>query len=232
MPPFLEALCSAIEEAGLPVLVRPVDDGSGEREAELMRETVAGLRPEHPCLSNPVLLAENQGKGGAVYSGWDSADDEGFAWLGFVDADGAVSPSETVRFLLEVSEHRSGDKSALFAVRVSDAGTEVKRTPLRKVLGNTFRLLVRTTFRLPVRDTQCGLKAVPAAAYREIRPKLRERRFVFDVELAARLVRSGVAVREFPISWHESPGTRMKLSSATRMLFALVGVRWRLTVAP
>ena len=48
----------------------------------------------------------------------------------------------------------------------------------------------------------------------------------------ARLVRAGVTLREFPISWHESPGSHLRLGSAARMLFALAGVRWRLTVAP
>lgn len=174
------------------------------------------------------MLPENRGKGGAVYAGWDAARDGGFQWLAFVDADGAVSAGETIRLLRALLDQDADPPVALFAARVRDGGTSVRRTPLRKLLGDTFRLIVRTIFRLPLRDTQCGLKAVPAGQYRAVRPQLHERRFVFDVELAARLVRAGHPPREFPISWEESPGSRLNLRSAARMLLALVGVRWRM----
>jgi glycosyltransferase involved in cell wall biosynthesis len=205
-----------------------VDDGSGETEAELLAETVRSLQPEHPCLDDPLLLPENRGKGGAVYAGWDAGLEGDFEWLAFVDADGAVSADEAVRLLRALVGQKEDPPVALFAARVRDGDTEVRRTPLRRLLGDTFRLIVRTIFRLPLRDTQCGLKAVPAGQYRAIRPALHERRFVFDVELAAHLVRSGHPPREFPISWEESPGSRLNLRSAARMLFALFAVRWRM----
>lgn len=208
--------------------VRPVDDGSGAAQADILRKTVEELAPRHPVLSKAVFLEKNQGKGGAVYSGWDSADEEHFDWFAFVDADGAVSASETARLLGIAAGQAAADRECLFAVRVREGGTKVRRTLIRKILGQIFRFLVKITFGLPARDTQCGLKCVPSASYREVRPLLVERRFVFDVELAARLVRAGCSIREIPISWHESPGTRLHIGSAARMLFALVAVRWRL----
>ena len=231
LPPFLEALCAAIESAGLPVTVRPVDDGSGTSESAALKETVERLQPDHFSLSDAVLLPANRGKGGAVYAGWDSADEEDFGWLAFVDADGAVSAEECVRVLTVAAETEPEGNECLFAVRTSDAGTRVRRTPLRKILGNIFRLLVRLAFGLPVRDTQCGFKVIPKHRYQAVRPKLSEHRFVFDVELAARLIRSGCTIREFPISWEESPGTRLRLGSALRMITALIRVRWRLTIS-
>jgi glycosyltransferase involved in cell wall biosynthesis len=224
----LAELCAAIDEAKLPVTVRPVDDGSGEAESKLLSETVERLKADHPCLDDPILLPENRGKGGAIYAGWDSAEEEDFGWLAFVDADGAVSSKETVRFLATTSSSPAADRACLFAVRTRDAGTEVRRTPLRKILGNVFRLLVRATVRLPLRDTQCGLKAVPADCYRNVRQQLQERRFIFDVELAAYLLRSGCTLREFPISWEESPGSTLGVLSAAHMLVALIGLRCRL----
>ncbi len=208
--------------------MRPVDDGSGKGEADAMRALYERLAPAHPSLAEPLYLAENQGKGGAIYSAWDAAAEGAEApdWLAFVDADGAVSPSETVRLLAAAAALEPG--ASLFGARVAAEGTEVQRTPLRKALGQTFRLLVRLAFRLPIRDTQCGVKAVPRACYQKVRPLLVERRFVFDVELAARLARGGCPPREFPISWTESPGTRLRLRSALRMATSLLAVRWRL----
>ena len=228
LPPFLGELCRQIESAGLPVRVRPVDDGSGKEEADRLRAVGEELREKFEVLDEPVFLDPNQGKGGAVYSGWDSAKQGEFAWFAFVDADGAVSPEETVRVLSELTPPAEGLRECIFAVRVRDEGHEVRRTPLRKFLGKIFRLLVRIIFRLPCRDTQCGLKCVPAEAYFEVRHLLEERRFAFDVELASRLVRAGCSIREIPISWEESPGTRLRFRSALQMLTALFAMRWRL----
>ena len=229
LPPFLESLCSAVEAAKLPVTIRTVDDGSGETESATLRDTVERMRSRHPSLDEPLLLPANRGKGGAVYAGWDSVDGDGFDWLAFVDADGAVSAPETVRVLSAANATDPIDNVSLFAVRVHEAGTEVHRKLLRKILGDTFRLLVKITFRLPLRDTQCGCKIVPSHCYQNVRPFLSEHRFVFDVELAARLIRRGYTIREIPISWDESPGGHLGLRSAARMLTALLGIRWRLT---
>lgn len=228
LPAFLAELCSAIESSGLPVRVRPVDDGSGEAEAAAMTALVKELQPEHSCLGRAVLLEKNRGKGGAVYAGWDSAEEERFDWLAFVDADGAVSAEETLRVLTDVSQRDAESGECVFAVRVGGDHTPVQRTPIRKLLGNMFRIMVRVLYRLPCRDTQCGMKVIPRARFREVREQLKEERFVFDVELAARLVRSGCSIIEIPIAWQESPGTRLRMSSAARMLSALFAVRWRL----
>jgi dolichyl-phosphate beta-glucosyltransferase len=228
LPAFLEDLCESVAAGNLPVDILTVDDGSGESEAAAMVETVSHLQSNYPFLQDPLLLPSNVGKGGAVYAGWDSASEDRYTWLAFVDADGAVSPDETIRVLAMTAGRDTTGDDCLFAVRVSDGGTKVRRTPIRKILGNLFRFLVRLCFSLPCRDTQCGLKCVPAQAYREVADSLVETRFVFDVELAARLVRAGYQIEEHPISWEESPGTRLNLGSALKMLLSLFAIRWRL----
>lgn len=209
-----------------------MDDGSGKREADKMRELVSQLQSQFACLGNAVYLAQNTGKGGAIYAGWDTAGVDDFQWLAFVDADGAVSPQETIRVLGQTAELPAERKICIWAVRVRDAGTKIRRTFLRGILGNAFRLLVRFTFNLPVRDTQCGLKCIPAEAYLQIRHHLVEKRFVFDVELCTQLVRAGFSIRENPISWSESSGSTLNIKSTLRMLFSLIGVRWRILKQP
>lgn len=228
LPAFLESLCQVVASGNIPIEILTVDDGSGESEAAAMLESVRHLQGKYPFLQNALILPSNLGKGGAVYAGWDSAIDGRYAWLAFVDADGAVSPDETVRVLTMTSGRDTAGDECLFAVRVSDGGTKVRRTPIRKVLGNLFRFLVRLCFSLPCRDTQCGLKCIPAHAYREVADSLIESRFVFDVELAAWLVRAGYQIEEHPISWEESPGTSLNLGSALKMLLSLLSIRWRM----
>ncbi len=197
-----------------------------------MRELVSQLQPQYPFLENAVCLDQNAGKGGAIYAGWDAAREKNFQWLAFVDADGAVSAKETMRVISEAVSVPVESKACTWAVRVRSDDTKIRRTFLRKTLGNIFRLLVKLTFHLPVRDTQCGLKCLPAEAYWKVRHHLVEKRFVFDVELCMQLVREGYLIRENPISWNESSGSTLNMKSALRMLISLVGVRWRILKRP
>ncbi|MFP6873101.1 MAG: glycosyltransferase [Verrucomicrobiales bacterium] len=232
LPEFLANLCKEASGSGLPIKIRLVDDGSGKQEADKMRALLSRLQPQFACLENATYLTQNTGKGGAVYAGWDTAGNGNFQWLAFVDADGAVSPQETIRVLGQAAELPVERKICIWAVRVREAGTKIRRTFLRSILGNIFRLLVKFTFNLPVRDTQCGLKCIPAEAYTQIRHHLVEKRFVFDVELCTQLVRAGFSIRENPISWSESSGSTLNIKSALRMLFSLIGVRWRMLKQP
>ncbi len=228
LPPFLAELCTAVEAAGVAATLRVVDDGSGAQESAIVVETCRTLAECHPFLAAPILLRRNLGKGGAVYAGWDRAGESGPppAWLAFIDADGAISASEATRFLGKLATLDPA-RDCLYAVRVAEPGTEVRRSPLRRVLGNLFRFLVRSAFHLPCRDTQCGLKAVPSHCYDRIREGLSERRFAFDVDLTAALVAAKARVVELPISWEESPGSSVNFRASLQMLFALVKLRLR-----
>lgn len=230
LPPFLEELSDEIaasEHAGnVELLV--VDDGSPEAAGQAMAAQVESVRRNHQFLRPILRLAENQGKGGAVYSGWNQAHDE-TRWLGFVDADGAVAANEVMRLLESLfADDAASPAPALFALRDVSDRSAVQRTVIRGLLGRIFALCVQTLFSLPVRDTQCGLKFVPNSAFREFRGKLVERRFCFDVELASWLVRTGVPITGVPIKWKESPGSKIRFSSAVQMIFSLLALRFRL----
>jgi hypothetical protein len=225
LPGFLPGLCTALEASGLPVAVQVCDDGSGEEEQTRLRAVVDALRPAHPLLRPLATLPENKGKGGAVYAGWALATNEEF--VGFVDADGAVSPAETTR-VAAIALHPAQAGAATVAVRVRGAGRTVERTPIRLVTGLGFRWLVRLLFILPVPDTQCGCKIVPTAAWRALRPHLQETRFCFDVELLCHLLRHGTRLLAVPIDWTESPGSRIRPATVTEMLLSLLRLRRRL----
>jgi dolichyl-phosphate beta-glucosyltransferase len=225
LPGFLPGLCAALADSGLPVAVQVCDDGSGEEEQARLRAIVEALRPAYPLLRPLAARPQNQGKGGAVYAGWELATTEEF--VGFVDADGAVSPDETTRVAtVALSPAQAG--AATIAVRVHGAGRRVQRTPVRLITGLGFRGLVRLLFGLPVPDTQCGCKIVPTAAWRALRSHLQETRFCFDVELLCHLLRHGTRLHAVPIDWVESPGSRIRPATVTEMLFSLLRLRRRL----
>ena len=226
LPKFLPALCEAA--AGLDgdaqISIRVVDDGSGAREREVVTELCELLREKFPFLLDPLLLEANRGKGGAVYAGWDGAE-EHFKTIGFVDADGSVSASEVVRVAQMLPDLRENECAYAARLHGEGDGQAVKRTLIRKWLGLLFRRLTKFFLRLPVRDTQCGFKFVPAKSYRAIRDQLTERRYCFDIDLTIYLLREGLTFREIPISWIEVPGTRLSIPQAAKMLSSL----WKLS---
>ena len=107
-------------------------------------------------------------------------------------------------------------------------GRKIHRQLLRHLLGRTYATLVHELLDIPVYDSQCGLKLVPAAAYRKIRPALSVNGFAFDAQLLLALLHSGHEVIEVPIDWHETPGGKIRLVlDALRMTRDILAIRRR-----
>jgi dolichyl-phosphate beta-glucosyltransferase len=221
LPRFLPGLLEILRDQD--VVVRVVDDGSSPDQQNWLRAYVAELQGSFPGLATPQINPVNEGKGGAIYSGWDQPGEA--ALLAFADADGAVPPAEVAR-LLRVA--MSAPERAVFAVRTGECGTRVSRALHRRIAGWVFRRLVRRFFRFPLPDTQCGCKVVPASAYAAFREHLQERRFTFDVELTWHLLRRGVEITPIPVDWSERPGSHLRAASVVAMFRSLRGLRRRL----
>lgn len=221
---FLPELCTAMDELGR-VSVLVVEDGSGLEEQQKMKEFLLPLQERFACLAPPLFLQQNLGKGGAVYSGWKSAMES--QWLGFVDADGSCSASE-VRRLIERARSlpEDGAATALFASRIKMLGRNVNRLLKRHLVGRIYATLVSELLNIPVYDSQCGLKLIPGAAYRQIQSRLRIEGFAFDVELMTALLDSGCRIEEFPIDWHETPGGKVRLiRDSWRMFWDIMEIK-------
>jgi len=225
LPHFLVSLREAgfLERTGWRTVV--VDDGSSEASRQALRLQSAARGLEAGREYDWIPLEKNLGKGGAVYAGWDQVA-ASCEILGLVDADGAVPAREVVR-LATMAE--ANPEQALFASRVKMLGHHVERSLTRHLTGRIFASLVGTLIEPGVYDSQCGLKMVPAKAYSRIRRVLEERRFVFDVELLAGLLRGGVPVREVPIDWKDVAGSKVRLGrDSWRMAWGIWQIRRRM----
>ncbi len=226
LPKFLPNLCESLGKSGLPVALAVVDDGSGPEQAEWLQGYLSEMRPKYPLLLPAILLPKNGGKGHAVYEGWRKLCQTErhlpqIRWVGFIDADGAVSAEEAVRILQKVhQEDQNAATVAVYAVRTGEAGTQVHRVWRRKLSGWVFRWLTRRFFHFPIPDTQCGCKWVRKEAFLSVSPKLTETRFCFDVELTHYLLEHG-KITSLPISWEESPGSRLGAASVLNMARSL-----------
>lgn len=184
-----------------------VDDGSGAEEVENFKAVIAPVLQNRALFATPILLPENQGKGGAVYAGWRQPSGEDL--LAFVDADHSITASEVKR-VLEIAGAMELP-TAIFASRVKMLGRKVDRQFKRHLIGRVFATLVSELLHIPVYDTQCGLKVVPRTAFDFVAQRLRIQRFAFDVDLLVQLIDSGLPVVEVPIDWHEAPGGKVHL---------------------
>jgi glycosyltransferase involved in cell wall biosynthesis len=200
-------LCAVTHELG-GVSIQVVEDGSDAEEAARMRDIIAPLCRQHEHLLPPLFLPQNLGKGGAVYAGWDQAPQ--VDWLAFVDADGSCSATEVANLIRRV-RLQPVPLTAVFASRWDQTSSKVQRQWKRRLMGRIFGTLVATLLRIPIHDSQCGLKFLPRSAYQRIAPTLRIHGFAFDVELLAALHDSGCEFEEASIAWHETPGGHVHL---------------------
>ena len=206
MGPFIEDLKRVFAgDEGLRILL--VDDGSPAEEQKRFLEVVDPLIKDGQLFLPPLILPDNIGKGGAIYAGWATSDTAD--WLAFVDADGSCSAQETKR-LIELARQQS-EPVSIFASRVKMLGHHVERHFKRHLVGRVYATLVSELLNIEVYDSQCGLKVIHGAAYREIAKRLTIEGFAFDVDLLVHLLAAGHKIKEEPIDWHDTPGGKIRL---------------------
>ncbi len=77
-----------------------------------------------------------------------------------------------------------------------------------------------------IRDTQCGFKLFSRAAAQQIFPLQHLSTWIFDVELLLLAKQLRIPVAEVPIDWHEVPGSKLNVVTASlQMLKDLLVVR-------
>jgi hypothetical protein len=70
---------------------------------------------------------------------------------------------------------------------------------------------------------------VRASHFQKIAPLLQEKRYCFDIELTHHLLHKAQASFYCePVSWDESPGSRLGPSSVLRMFFSTLRLKFRL----
>jgi glycosyltransferase involved in cell wall biosynthesis len=229
LPAFLRDWTGeALRRPGRPIVAIVVDDGSDAAHAARHREAVEHGKRVLAAAGSPHSLRflaadRNTGKGAAIRLGWRAADSRA-AWIGFVDADGAVPASEFWR-LGDTLSHDDGSFDVLCGSRVKMAGRSVERSLFRHLQGRTFATIVEEMFHLGFYDTQCGLKFFRGAMVAGVLDELSEDRWLLDIEVLARLKAHGARCIEAPIDCHERGGSALVFGiDPLRMMAGL----WRL----
>lgn len=135
---------------------------------------------------------DNQGKGASLKYGFQFANGN---LVVFLDADLDLHP-EQLDTLFQVVEQTG-----------SDVVIGSKRHPQsqlnypidRRIISALYALILRFLFRLPLKDTQTGLKIYKAEVLGKIFPRILCKGYAFDVELLANAHRFGYKITEAPV---------------------------------
>jgi dolichyl-phosphate beta-glucosyltransferase len=189
-----------------------VNDGSTDNTAQILKSMSQSEANNIRFLN----FDTNCGKAEAVRQGTLSAIGAGARYVGYWDADLATPLNPILEFVAELKKR--SDLLLVMGARVQLLGRTIVRKSYRHYLGRMFATVASVVLRLPVYDTQCGAKMFVASdpvalAFRD--PFIS--RWVFDVEILARLVCRGnvnprIAICEYPLfEWYDVKGSKVKL---------------------
>jgi dolichyl-phosphate beta-glucosyltransferase len=190
---------------------------------EAARDALAAAGAAHRA--EYLRAPRNQGKGASIRAGWHRAG-EGEDWLGFIDADGAVPAREFWRVAALLP---SATDDAICGSRVKMAGRSVERSLFRHIQGRAFATLVEGVFHFGFYDTQCGFKFFRAERLRPVLARLREDRWLLDIEVLDRLRSAGARFAEVPVDCHQQrPSSLVVGVDPLRIAARLFALRRRL----
>lgn len=217
---FFLSLVDALSRINLEGEIIIVDDGSREED----HRSYLSLQDRHDVPVTILRHPKNLGKGAAIKTGFEAAKGD---WIGFVDADGATPAGEAARLIGIAVPSRDFD--GVFGSRILMLGYKIKRKFIRYLSGRIFTTLVYLFFRIPVYDPQCGCKFFRRSRILPLFGLLREKGYLFDIEMIALGHEKKLNFLEVPVSWEEVPGGKLHFfKDGLKMLIGLFRIKRRL----
>lgn len=180
----IRRVASAVSEIGAVELV-VVDDGSDDSTYH------EALRAAQGAPGTSVMRHDkNRGKGEALFTGTRASQGDVIV---FLDADLDLPPEQLPAVI-------GGLGRADVLVGAKRQSMTSGRYPIaRRVLSRIFALCTVGVFRLPVRETQTGLKVLRRAVLDDVLPQMRIHGYAYDLEMLVRAHRAGYVLREVPV---------------------------------
>ena len=201
----VEDMVRVLDASGMTFEIITVSDGSTDGSPF----TLEGF-PE--SVVRRVTFATNVGKGHALRVGLGMGQGR---YLGFIDADGDISPELLAPFVSIMQSQRPD--IIIGSKRHPDSS--VHYPPLRRLYSWGYQHLIGLLFRLHVKDTQVGIKLVDRKVIADVLPLLRESRFALDLELLVLARRLGYTrIVEAPVRIRERFGSTISLKAVWLLL--------------
>lgn len=187
-----------------------VDNASTDRTKDIIRTFPGTVLIEHK---------KNEGYGGSILDGIARSTAEAFV---IIDAD-CEYPPEAIPDMVAALERAEVVYSSRFL-----ADKDPDMPFLRKAGNKAVTLLFNRLFSQKLTDLYTGCKAIRHTALDGV--TLKRKGFEHVLELAARLSRKGISIKEVPINYELRRTGRSKMRHVTEMIkFAYLLARYRLT---
>ncbi|MFA6567666.1 MAG: glycosyltransferase [Victivallales bacterium] len=186
-----------------------VNDGSSDGTLRLLEKEASGF-------ATVLNLEKNSGKAEAVRRGMMHLKTMPFfneiEFVGFWDAD-LATPLDEVENMVKFGDGICPDADAVFGSRIFRLGSEIKRSPMRRIISRIFCFMFKALYRIETHDSQCGAKIFRKGIIDEAFSEPFISRWIFDVEIILRLKNSCIV--EYPVKkWVDVKGSKvMKLGN-------------------
>ncbi len=185
----LSAVRAVLDGSGIDYELVPVDDGSRDGTREALQAAAAAC----PGRIRPVHLKVNSGKGAALKAGFAASRGD-FVLL--LDGDLDILPVRIPEFFAVM--RRTGADIVTGSKRHPDS--TVQYPWHRRLASFVYYTLLRIAARLPVTDTQTGMKLFRRKILGEAIDRMLVKDYAFDFELLAIAVQRGAKIAEAPVT--------------------------------
>jgi len=193
-----------------------VNDGSIDKTKEVVQNFINNNSNYNLKI---IGYDKNRGKGYAVNYGMTRALGE---IVLFMDADNSTKINEVEKAFKKIDE---GFDIVIASRKLKESKIIVYQSLMRRILGNIFPILVKILFNLNLTDTQAGFKVFK----KETLIIFQEQKifdFAFDVELLVIAKKHNFKIAEIPIVWENHKLSKVKFSSAFKMFFSLLKIKF------
>lgn len=195
-----------------------VDDGSKDNTRKVAHTLLKRYR-HITVLSHD----KNHGKGYAVQQGM-------LRGLGdvlfFMDADSSTSIEEIEKCIPYLEK---GFDIVIGSRNMRGSDIEIKQPLYRRLLGRYANYLIRLILLPGIKDSQCGFKGFTKKAAKTLFSLQRAEGWGFDFEILALARKLHFRVKEVPVRWLDSHGSRVRpIRGALRTLGELIKVKYRI----
>lgn len=174
------------------------DNASTDRTAQVARAFLKDSNISYVHL-------EQKGRGRALKETWKKSQAD---IVSYMDVD-LSSNLDFFPSLLSAIEHGS---DIAIGSRLVRGARVMGRTVLRELMSRGYNLLIKIFFRTAFYDAQCGFKALKRSVFLSVIPKIENMNWFFDTELLVIAEKMGFRVIEIPISWHDDPGSTVRVA--------------------